>query len=148
MIVSNIVYADRYRGISRPLDVALDYLKAGNFDNLKNGRAELGEGVYARLSNVELKAEKEWEAHRKYIDIHFCLEAGERISCQETERISGWGAYDEQRDCMLAPGTDQGITVVLNPGDFVLTFPEDAHIAGAAAGEEKTIRKILVKIPV
>lgn len=148
MIVSNIKYADHCRGISRALDLALDYLSAGQFDSPTGEKVELGEGAFARLSNVALKKEKEWEAHKRYIDIHFCLEAGERISCMDTERISGWRPYDAEKDCMLAPGTKEGVSIVLSPGDFVLTFPEDAHIAGAAAGEEKAIRKILVKIPV
>ena len=49
---------------------------------------------------------------------------------------------------MKAPACEGGSTVTLHPGDFAVTFSEDAHMAGLTSGEEKTIRKVLVKVPV
>lgn len=47
----------------------------------------------------------------------------------ETALIPGWGEYDEAKERMKAPACEGGSTVTLHPGDFAVTFPEDAHMA-------------------
>ena len=148
MIWGNVKYIDHYKGISHALDVALDYLAAGNFDALENGKLDLEDGVFVKLLAQDLKKGRDWEAHKKYIDIHFPLEDGEQVTVMETALVPGWGEYDEVKERMKAPACTGGSTVTLRPGDFAITFPEDAHMAGTTSGEEKTIRKVLVKVPV
>ena len=41
MIWGNVKYIDHYKGISHALDVALDYLAAGDFKELENGKLDL-----------------------------------------------------------------------------------------------------------
>ena len=117
MIWGNVKYIDHYKGISHALDVALDYLAAGDFKELENGKLDLEAGV--------------------------CV-----VTVMETALVPGWGEYDEAKERMKAPACEGGSTVTLHPGDFAVTFPEDAHMAGLTSGEEKTIRKVLVKVPV
>ncbi len=151
MICGNIADAARYETMNEELSIALDYLKQGDFSALETGPLELGLGVRVSLIFAPLKKHKGWEAHRKYADIHFCLEEGEVLSVSRFDRVKGWGGYDEERDIMFAPESADcsGISAVhLLPGDFAVTYPEDAHIAGAAFTEEKTVKKIVVKIPV
>ena len=45
MIWGNVKYIDHYKGISHALDVALDYLAAGDFKELENGKLDLEAGV-------------------------------------------------------------------------------------------------------
>ena len=148
MIWGNVKYIDHYKGISRALDVALDYLAAGDFKELENGKLDLEAGVFVKLLDQGLKNSRDWEAHKKYIDIHFPLEESEQVTVMETALVPGWGEYDEAKERMKAPACEGGSTVTLHPGDFAVTFPEDAHMAGLTIGEEKTIRKVLVKVPV
>ena len=70
MIWGNIKYIDHYKGISHALDVALDYLAAGDFKELENGKLDLEAGVFVKLLDQGLKNSRDWEAHKKYIDIH------------------------------------------------------------------------------
>ena len=109
---------------------------------LKNWRTE------SWIWKQGLKNSRDWEAHKKYIDIHFPLEESELVTVMETALVPGWGEYDEAKERMKAPACEGGSTVTLHPGDFAVTFPEDAHMAGLTSGEEKTIRKVLVKVPV
>ena len=38
--------------------------------------------------------------------------------------------------------------LTVDVADIKVNFQEDAHMAGLTSGEEKTIRKVLVKVPV
>ena len=69
MIWGNVKYIDHYKGISHALDVALDYLAAGDFKELENGKLDLEAGVFVKLLDQGLKNSRDWEAHKKYIDI-------------------------------------------------------------------------------
>lgn len=148
MIYGNISQAGNYLGLGRGIRIGLEYLIKGEFADLEAGKKELKEGAYAMCNVLELKEKGLWEAHRRYLDIHFCLEEGETISCVEIDRVENWGDYDEEKDCMLAPGLEEGVKIPMKPGDFVIVFPEDAHMPGVAAGEKNTLSKIIIKIPV
>lgn len=148
MIYGSISQAGNYLELGQGIRVGLEYLMRGEFSELETGKAQLGEGVYAVCNVLELKEKGLWEAHRKYLDIHFCLEEGEVISCMETDRVKNWGEYEEEKDCMLAPGLGEGVRIRMKPGDFVVVFPEDAHMPGMAGGEKRSLRKIIVKVPV
>ncbi|MCC8138702.1 MAG: YhcH/YjgK/YiaL family protein [Lachnospiraceae bacterium] len=150
MIAGNIAYADRYKKMGGGLETALAWLEKSDYSVLEkgNGPLEIGGGVTVNLSHVALKKYKDWEAHKKYADLHFCIEEGEVISCKDAKLVRDFGEYSEQKDIMFAPATNDGVRVPMRMGDFVVVYPEDAHMPGVAIGEEKTVRKIIVKIPV
>ncbi|MCD8096785.1 MAG: YhcH/YjgK/YiaL family protein [Lachnospiraceae bacterium] len=147
MIAGNIAYAERYKKMGGGLETALAWLEKGDFSVLEKGQAEIGGGLTASLPCVDLKKQKDWEAHRKFADLHFCLEEGEIISSMDVKLVKDFGEYSEQNDIMFAPATGEGVRVPMHKGDFVVVFPEDAHIPAVAIDEEKTIRKIIIKIP-
>ena len=64
MIWGNVKYIDHYKGISHALDVALDYLAAGDFKELENGKLDLEAGVFVKLLDQGLKNSRDWEAHK------------------------------------------------------------------------------------
>lgn len=148
MIYGNISQAGNYLGLGRGIRIGLEYLMRGEFSHLEAGKEELGEGVYAMRNVLEPKEKGLWEAHRRFLDIHFCLEEGEAIFCIETDRVENWGSYEEEKDCMLAPGLGDGVCIPMKPGDFLIVFPEDAHMPGMAAGGKCSLQKIIVKVPI
>jgi len=148
MIYGNISQAENYTGLGSGIRLGLEYLMSGKFSDPEAGKTDLGEGVYAMCKELETKSEGIWEAHRKYLDIHFALEEGECIACADTDKISGWSVYDAEADCMTAPGSGSGVKVEMRPGDFLIVFPEDGHMPELADGGHKKLRKIIVKIPV
>ena len=89
MIWGNVKYIDHYKGISHALDVALDYLAAGDFKELENGKLDLEAGVFVKLLDQGLKNSRDWEAHKKYIDIHFHWK---RVSWSLLWRLHGFQA--------------------------------------------------------
>ena len=56
------------------------------------------------------------------------------------------GCYDEAKD--LLPLSGEGDFLTLGPGDFMLLFPEDAHMPRIAVNVSEIVRKVVVKIAV
>jgi biofilm protein TabA len=85
------------------------------------------------------------EAHRAFIDIHYCIEGSEEIGWRPIHAcLSPLQAYDETKDFMTfrdAPLSWNKLT----PGSFLIVFPEDAHAPLVSSG---TVVKAVVKVAV
>jgi biofilm protein TabA len=123
---------ERYRGLGPRLDQGLEALRAlavgksAGFP-LADGRHELaGADLYAIVSSylTEAPEAKPFEAHRSYLDIQVVLQGRETLQAEE------------------------GLGVALEPGLFVVLFPQDGHRPGChPAGEEaQAVRKIVLKV--
>ena len=85
------------------------------------------------------------EAHRKYIDLQYCMSGGERMSwahIQELNRV----AEDEEHDNYFYEGVSTAMSI--RPGMFYIMFPSDGHRAACHNEFPKHYRKVVVKIPV
>jgi|GEM_PF-1825607 len=149
MIYGDIENIEHYRGISTSIDKALQFLKEGKYPQKDTGRMELDGSAYVIRVSEQLGKENSWEAHRRYIDIHFSLEKGEKIDCCDLKYINGWSQYDVEKDSMVSKASNidgNRISVNMLPGHFLILFPEDAHKTGLALTEEKEINKIIIKV--
>ena len=149
MIYDKIENAPRYMGISPALDAALRLIQ-GPIDRLPVGRQEDGLGVYHMVSDTPLKPliEARWEAHRQYADIQIGFEPGELIGVMPLDDLEKPGPYDAGRDILFADDDAPGVQLPLTPGMFAVFFPTDAHRPCIAADGVKTVRKLVVKVPV
>ncbi len=86
------------------------------------------------------------EAHRKYIDIHYLLEGSENIEITNVETLTITKDYDEQTDALL--GTAKGKPYLLEKGQFMVVFPEEAHLPGIKVNDCAEVKKAVVKVPV
>lgn len=90
------------------------------------------------------EADRFWEAHRSYLDLHLMLEGEERIALGRTE-IMEQKDYVEADDFLPVDG-EACASVILRPGDFLVCYPEDAHMTALKADESIKIRKAIFKI--
>jgi YhcH/YjgK/YiaL family protein len=84
MILDQLESLGCYRGISKSLDTAIDYLLTADLKKLANGSHRVdGDRLLANVMTYETKrpGEGKFEAHRKYIDIQVVLEGEERCCC-------------------------------------------------------------------
>ncbi len=106
-----------------------------------------GERAYIIFSQQAGKRREDvfLEAHRKYIDIHFCIEGEEAIGWRPVQRcVFPDHAYDEEKDFMtFADKPDSWL--LLSPGSFAIFFPEDAHAPMASDG---LVKKAVAKVAV
>lgn len=144
MIYDTLNHVRAYKGLSKNLDRALDFLAGYTPD--APGRIEIdGENVYATLSRPLFREldDGRWEAHRRYIDIHVDYADGEAIGVKPLTAVDSWEAYDEAKDCMLSSESGEGTLVRMAKDSFLITFPWDAHKPLLGSGEGK---KLVVKV--
>lgn len=95
------------------------------------------------------KEEKRYEAHRNYIDIHVVLDGKEYVEVSHVDNLLNQAAYDPDSDIwfgdVLAEAKFSGY---LEPGYFLICFPEDTHLVGAHEGVAEEVRKIVYKIAI
>ena len=147
MIVDIIENADLYAGKETRLAAALEYLRKTDFSNLANGKHEIdGEDVFALVQEYDSRLEEgaEFEAHRKYADVHYVREGSERVGYSHIQRLTTSVPYDEDKDCEMLRG--KGDSVTLFAGMFAVTFPEDAHMPSLAILNPAPVKKIVVKV--
>ncbi|MCJ8152359.1 YhcH/YjgK/YiaL family protein [Chryseobacterium sp. SSA4.19] len=84
-----------------------------------------------------------WEAHRKYLDIHYILEGEETVLINDIEAMVSTKEYED--DCELFAG-EKLHEVHLKPGDFLILFPNEVHKTGIMCNEiSSQIKKLVFK---
>ena len=147
MIADSLKNIGLYKGLSKNLDTAIDYLNKTDLLALADGKHIIdGDKVYIMVQSPEFKPENGWEAHRRYIDIQIALKDGETIEWLALDRVSGWSEYDEQGDYVASKDPVKGIALQPLRGDFSLFFPQDAHKPGLGNGQgHKAVVKVRVE---
>ena len=148
MICDALEHLNRYRGLHRNLDTAIDYLTAyhvaHDLYDLPLGRTEVdGENVFINVMEADLSPDStRLEYHKKYADLQIDLTGGE-----------GWGYTN-------LPGEEAGeftgdigfrtspdaVSGTLGEGRFVLFFPGELHTPGVARPGCAHVRKVVIKI--
>lgn len=148
MILDTIQNASRYLSLSGNFKDAFKFLQRTDLRELALGRHEInGEMIYASISRGPGRSRQEGrlETHVSYIDIQMVLTGTEemgwkpRSTCEQPT-----GAYDERKDIQFfsdLPDT----WFSMRPGQFVVFFPEDAHMPMISPDE---IHKVVIKIKV
>jgi YhcH/YjgK/YiaL family protein len=151
MIFDRIENHMNYRGISKGIDTAFDFLLNTNLEALEPGKYLIeGEDVFAVCMEYETKNLNlsKNEAHKKYIDVQYIVSGTEMMNVSAIKDLLKTEEYDEAKDvifyehradCSFAAGS----------GCFAVFFPEDAHMPGifTKSGPEN-VKKVVVKVHV
>lgn len=148
MIVDSIQHASLYYALSPGIGTALRYLASQDLIEAEPGRYELECGCFAIVQDYTTlpREEKRWEAHRKYIDVQFIASGRELMGYAPCSELCSVEAYDENKDIEWFEG--DGSFVIASEGTFVILYPHDAHMPGAADGKPEPVRKVVVKVPI
>ena len=96
-------------------------------------------------SNNEVPDELLFEAHRKYIDIHYLLSGENKIGWKPQKGCDNIvEEYDYEKDVELYSGTPEQ-WIILTPGLFALFLPFDAH---APQCHKEEFHKVVIKVSV
>ena len=148
MICDALEHLNRYRGLHRNLDTAIDYLTAyhvaHDLSDLPLGRTEVdGENVFINVMEADLSPDStRLEYHKKYADLQIDLTGGE-----------GWG-YETAPGTEVEPyqpdigkkDSEDAVFGTLGEGRFVLFFPGELHRPGVEMPGCDRVRKAVVKI--
>ncbi len=86
-----------------------------------------------------------WEAHKDYLDVHVNISGKEQIDLNFLGNLA-CGVYQPEGDFQPADG-EKNASVVMETGDFLVCYPEDAHrTAVAVDGKPETVKKAIFKV--
>ena len=149
MIYTKISHLERYLGLSSTLDAAIRYLQTCDLNKLNQGRNVVdGDLFFINRFGYETVAPEEakWEGHAQYADIHVLLSGRERIGVSPADELLVTG-YKPEADFVGFEGTVR-TWFIMNPGDVLILFPEDAHMVKVMDGESTHVDKACFKIKV
>lgn len=125
-------------------------LKALDLANLELGWQDLEEGIRMNVMSFETSpAEgKKAEMHRKFVDIQLLIEGEEMIEYGLSQPdLSKYDEYRDEDDYQLTDSIDDKNEVVLKPNMFAIFLPYEPHKPGNAVNSNKTLKKLVVKVP-
>ena len=129
---------------------AFEIMKKLNADT-QLGRTDIEESdFYYTVMEVDVAPlnEIKHEMHKKYIDIHYLIKAHEAIGIANSKRLGVLVPYSEEKDCAFLKDGNLVSTVVMEPGDFCIIYPYEAHKPGGMFNDFGKIKKAVFKIKV
>jgi len=145
MIIDNFDNAEKYFPLHKDFKLVFDFLKEHDLSKIECGRHELrGSEVYFNLQEYETKPLQKLEAHKKYIDIQVVASGEEYMGYTNIDNTSVSEDYNEEKDVMFLKG-DVDKLLATNK-NFLIFYPEDAHMPALAVNEPKHVKKAIFKI--
>ncbi len=146
MIKDNIKNYKTYVSAHKDFERVFEFLT--NLDsNTKFGKYVIEEDrIWVNISESEPdeKAERQYEAHRDFIDIHYIISGGEKFGCSEIDKLKETVSYDKESDVLFLDGELNSL--FLKKGDFIVTFPQDAHIPAMSKISDDILVRAVAKI--
>ena len=128
---------------------AFDFLQHTDLANLPLGRIELGDKMYATVSEYFPKGRDTtlFEAHRTNVDIHYVISGKESIDIAPLESMTVIETYNFERDLMFG-SVSKFTELKASPDRFFVIFPSQVHRPGVTIENNSLfIRKIVIKFP-
>ncbi len=147
MIIDLLTNSDLYNNIHPRVARALEYLAKTDFNSLPLGKHEVeGTDLFAIVNEYETKDAVDcvWEAHQKYIDIHYILRGSELIGTTLLTNQLPTKEYDDENDYWLFEGGES--KQVLQPGMFAIFYPHDIHSTSHHPNLKSFVRKVVMKV--
>jgi YhcH/YjgK/YiaL family protein len=148
MVKDLLSLSHRYRSLGPRFVRAFDFAKATDFAAMPDGTHPV-DGTEVRVLvqryTTKLAHEGRWEAHRTHIDLQMVLTGEEHVGIAPIGRLVA-EPYDAEKDIMWLTG--EGDRVTLRPGEFVLLWPEDAHMPAMAIDTPMPVLKAVFKIAI
>ena len=146
MIIDNLTNLEKYISLHKDFKLVFDYLKNNNLETMncaKNIQLR-GNEVFFNLDEYETKPTQKLEAHKKYIDIQVVITGEEYMGYTNIENTTISEEYDEKRDVMFLNGDVD--KVLATNKNFIIFYPEDAHMPALSVTEPQKVKKAIFKI--
>ena len=148
MIYDSIKNYNRYKGIHKNIDVALDFI----FENKNKiylsdeSHQIIPSSVIGHILKRETKIDALMEHHQKYMDVHFIINGSETVELYDTLPTNY--DYDEKTDNAFYEVNSTN-KLIINQGEFYMVWPYELHKPLCAVNNnvdivEKIICKVLI----
>jgi biofilm protein TabA len=151
MIVCNLKNLVQQVKDDTRMQKAVEFLMKEDLEKLPAGRINIdGDDVYVRVMDYQTIPfeEVKFEAHKKYIDIHYVVAGKEAIWCVDTDNMMPTDEYNPEKDVFhgLPEKIEEISRVILSKGDLAILYPSDAHAPKGMVGSTITLKKIVIKV--
>jgi len=149
MIFDAIENAKKYSGLGEKFKMAFNFLLTTEFDSATDPKIEIdGDNIFALVQTYETRSQEyaRWEKHEKYVDIQYMVSGTENIGFVLSDYLEVLEDYNDETDVEFLEG--DGDFLQLNSGEFVIFFPDDAHMPGLAVETKEKVYKVVVKIKI
>ena len=150
MLATNLALAQKYNYLEEKFVKSFAWLKENDIKSLADGRYDIAPGVFAFVQryNTVPFAEQRFEAHNDYFDIQYLADGIESFNVAPRAACS-LTTEDLKNDVVFFAHPEHYSSVTLEPGDFVIVPPEEAHQPRVAYKENSVpVVKVVVKIAV
>lgn len=145
MIIDNLANSEKYTCLHKDFKLVFDFLKNNDLSKLECGKHQLrGDEVFFNLQEYETKPTQKLEAHKKYIDIQVIAVGEEYMGYTNIDNTSLSESYDNERDVMFLNGNVDKLLATNK--NFLIFYPEDAHMPALSVNEPKKVKKAIFKI--
>ena len=148
MIIDKLENAKLYYSLSENIKKGLDFLEKTDLVSQKNGKHVIdGENIYANVQTGLTKDEETtpWEIHKVYTDIQYVIKGAEIMGWANADNFSVTKEYDKEKDIAFGEAKNSSF-VTVPAGYFVIFTPQDAHKPMLKIGENKEVKKVIVKV--
>lgn len=150
MIYDKLSALARYRGLSKHLDMGIDFLRSTDLNALPLGRTEiLGDDVYCNhfaYATEPISPASLFEAHVRYLDLHIILSGCEQVALAPVEALTEVEVRSDEDAIMYRGEAEHAIT--LEPGRFLLVYPGEGHLPKLAPKDPMDVDKLVLKIAI
>jgi len=133
-------------------EAAFDFLKTVT-PEMENKKYVLdGDRLFAGVDSYNTKARDtaKLETHRKYVDIQVLISGNETFEVFQKQELTVSEPYNSEKDAEFyqVPAKTRA-KITMDPGHFIVFFPEDAHMPCLMTGiTPQPIKKVVIKLAV
>ncbi len=149
MIKDKLEHAGTYYGISARLKQGFEWLKNNDMVNMPDGKHIIdGDKIFANVQSYDTKDDAPFEGHRKYIDIQYMIKGTEKVGVTDYLNCSATEEYSDEKDIEFLKSNVESDYQILQEGDFLVFFPQDAHQPALDYNKKRFVKKVIVKVAV
>lgn len=150
MIIGKLKNIARYKGISKNIDTAIDYVLNNDILALAPGKYQIdGDNVILNRDTYVAKPLEDcfFENHEKYLDLQIVLKGQEYFAYTDISNptLKETSPYNDAKDVRKFQA-QQGVFFILEEG-FAIVYPEDVHLAKCDVNGG-TVEKAVIKIKI
>jgi len=152
MIIGKLADLYRYKGLSKNIDTAIDFILNNDLMALPKGKTEIdGKNVYVNRDTYVARPLEEcfFENHENYIDIQIVLKGQEVIGYTHITNpdLKVTTPYNIEKDVTKYNYDPKGAVFFTLEEGFALVYTEDAHLAKCKANDD-IVEKAVVKVKI
>lgn len=151
MIVAKLRDIARYKGISKNIDTAIDYVLNNDLMKLPKGKTIIdGDRVFVNRDTYIARPLEEcfFENHEHYLDLQIVLKGQEIFGYTDITNpsLQVTTPYNADKDVTKYSAAKDAVYFTLDES-FALVFKEDIHLAKCKANDE-LVEKAVIKIKI